>query len=84
MKQYRKLPVTIDAICWTGKNIEEVIEFTKGSAKVLIDDEGTHLVIKTLEGRHEATINDMIIKGVKGEFYPCKNGIFWMTYEKVE
>ena len=40
------------------------------------------LIIKTLEGEHVATIGDFIIKGVKGEFYPCKPNIFAMTYEK--
>jgi hypothetical protein len=44
----------------------------------------SHLYIKTLEGVHEANIGDYIIRGVKGEFYPCKSDIFEMTYEKVE
>lgn len=42
------------------------------------------LIIETLEGTHEASMYDFIIKGVKGEFYPCKPDIFEMTYEKVK
>lgn len=42
------------------------------------------LVIKTQEGEHIASINDWIIKGVKGEYYPCKPDIFEATYERVE
>jgi hypothetical protein len=41
------------------------------------------LIIKTLEGEHIATIGDYIIKGVSGEFYPCKPDIFEQTYEMV-
>jgi hypothetical protein len=42
------------------------------------------LVIPTLEGEHTASIGDYIIRGVKGEFYPCKPDIFMATYEEVE
>lgn len=51
-----------------------------------IDHEKTKggLIIKTLEGEHIATIGDFIIKGVNGEFYPCKPDIFEKTYEKAE
>lgn len=42
------------------------------------------LVIKTLEGEHIASFGDYIIKGVKGEFYPCKPDIFKLTYEEVK
>lgn len=41
------------------------------------------LVIHTLEGTHHVSWNDWIIKGVKGELYPCKPDIFKLTYEKV-
>lgn len=42
------------------------------------------LIIKTLEGDMKATLGDFIIKGLKGEFYPCKPDIFWMKYESLE
>ena len=44
----------------------------------------TRMEIFTLEGIMTADVGDFIIKGVKGEFYPCKPDIFWLTYEKVE
>jgi len=68
--RYRKKPVVIDAVQWTGTNHRG--RFRGG------------LVIKTLEGEHLANIGDYIIKGVHGEFYPCKPDIFRETYEEVE
>ena len=59
-----------------GKNF--YIKFENGACKL-----GT-LMIKTLEGEHKASIGDYIIKGVDGEFYPCKPDIFEKTYEVVE
>ena len=78
-KKYRKRPVTIEAIQWLGTNLSEIDDFVGGS----IANKGTTLVIHTLEGDMEASIGDYIIKGVKGEFYPCKLDIFAKTYEKV-
>ena len=46
-------------------------------------DGGRSLFIKTLEGDHEAKLGDMIIKGIQGEFYPCKPDIFKETYDEV-
>lgn len=77
--QYCKKPVVIEAIQWTGSNLEELQNFV-GSA--LTCDE--KLIIHTLEGDHEARVGDYIIKGVQGEFYPCKPEIFAKTYEAVE
>ena len=48
-----------------------------------ITDGGTKMIIKTLEGNMAANIGDYVIKGVKGEIYPCKPDIFNMTYEQV-
>ena len=48
-----------------------------------VENKGTTLVIHTLEGDMEASIGDYIIKGVNGEFYPCKPNIFTKTYEEV-
>ncbi len=79
-KKYRKKPVTIEAIQWLGTNLSEIDDFVGGS----IANNGTTLVIHTLEGDMEASIGDYIIKGVKGEFYPCKPDIFLATYEKVD
>jgi DNA-directed RNA polymerase subunit RPC12/RpoP len=95
--KYTKKPVVIDAVQWTGKNHREIFDFLtenafdKESMKVTGDNfyidhskvEGG-LIIKTLEGEHLATIGDYIIRGVQGEYYPCKEDIFLQTYEKVE
>lgn len=91
IQKYRKKPVVIEAIEWTGNNLKQVIEFTGQHVSAshykwkeyqdLVDLQG--LKIFTLEGSHMATIGDMIIKGVHGEFYPCKPDIFAKTYDHV-
>lgn len=78
--KYRKKPVIIEAIQWNGKNLTEIDNFVGGSISI----KGTSLVIHTLEGDMEASINDYIIKGVNGEFYPCKPDIFDKTYERAQ
>ena len=79
--KYRKKPVVIEAVQWTGSNRDEIKEFVPEDKRD-IRPEG--LVLFTLEGHCYASFDDWIIKGVKGEFYPCKPDIFEMTYEKVE
>ena len=82
IKQYRKKPVVIEAIQWNGNNHIEVAEFMFG-ANVYINVHKGYVEIETLEGKMFAEVNDYIIKGVKGEFYPCKPDIFEQTYEEV-
>lgn len=84
--KYRKKPVVIDAIQWTGNNFKEVTDFFGEFKRWHISDvvEVESIFIDTLEGRHEARKGDWIIKGVKGEFYPCKPDIFEQTYEKID
>ena len=77
--KYRKLPVEIEAVQWTGKNDEEISAFA-GSSRYMTQE--GDLMIHTLEGDHHALVGDYIIKGVKGEFYPVKEEIFWLTYEE--
>lgn len=79
MAKYRKKPVVIEAIQWNGENTMEILKWV-GDKAYLHDS----IYIKTLEGDHKATIGDYIIKGIKGEFYPCKPDIFKATYEKVD
>ena len=81
VQRYRKKPVVIEAIRYVGSNMREVIEFTEG--KAWPETCTANLVIPTLEGNHVASFGDYIIKGVRGEFYPCKPSIFWETYEPV-
>ena len=101
-KKYRKKPVIIEAIQWTGKNLIEVSAFINNESyaealkeydrcfpdklcrdvhKDIIKREG--FCIETLEGNMKGKIGDYIIKGVNGEFYPCKPDIFAKTYEEV-
>lgn len=80
MSKYRKKPVIIEAIQFVAGNFDAIEAFVGGDAEF----RGNELIIATLEGPLRAAPNDWIIKGVKGEFYPCKPDIFEATYEKVE
>lgn len=85
--KYRKKPVIIEAIQFTDSDerVQELIEFTHGNFTPHGDPEYyMYAIIQTLEGEHYAEIGDYIIKGVQGEFYPCKPDIFNTTYEAVE
>lgn len=79
--KYRKKPVVIEAIRWLG-DLPLPEEFA--DMGFFEHENGYDLEIFTLEGVVIARQGDYIIKGVKGEFYPCKADIFEMTYEKVE
>ena len=85
MAKYRKKPVEIEAVQWLGTNNAEIAYFM-GVDRVMIEyrENGQKLIINTLEGDMEASLGDFIIKGVQGEFYPCKPDIFEQTYEAVE
>ena len=81
MPMYVKKPVVVEAIQWTGNNTQEIDVFTE-SQFLEVERNGVRmLAIFTLEGTMEARIDDWIIKGVNGEFYPCKPDIFDKTYE---
>lgn len=71
--------MVIEAIQFTGSNYFEVMAFMG----VLTAEESPIVCIKTLEGMMTAKIGDYVIKGVQGEFYPCKPDIFNKTYEEV-
>ena len=79
--KYRKKPIIIEAQVWNGVNGEQVCDFM-GWRNVTIDEQG--LRIHTLEGSMHANVGDYIIKGIRGEFYPCKPNIFYATYEMVK
>jgi len=89
--KYRKKPVVIEAIPFNGKNAMEIelwSNYQAFSSPVLEHTEdnptGHYMQIMTLEGVMTAGVGDFIIKGVNGEFYPCKPDIFEKSYEKVE
>ncbi len=87
--QYRKKPVVIEAVQWTGLNLKEIEDFVGQALDYEIYDTAyqagvappkVRVIIHTLEGDHEAKVGDYIIKGV----YPCKPDVFAKTYEAVE
>jgi hypothetical protein len=90
MAQYRKKPVIIEAIQYNNLNREEIEKFVGKKLHQELETETAYLagkgspkfslIIETLEGNHKAMPNDYIIKGIKGEFYPCKPDIFEATY----
>jgi hypothetical protein len=101
MPKFRKKPVVISAVQWTGVNVQEITEFLAGAELLpvrsaladvtlqklaVFDYTATPpvLTIPTLEGDHRASVGDWIIRGVKGEFYPCKPDIFSATYDAVK
>ena len=79
IKKFRKKPVVIEAVQWTGDNLRE-IQLWSGRH---ITRSGAELLIPTLEGTMRAMLRDWITKGIQGEFYPCKPDIFKETYEEV-
>ena len=88
--KYKKKPVIIEAIQLLNNNssIEECLKFvynvfiTDDDIETVKNDK--HIRIQTLEGDMKASFGDYIIKGVNGEFYPCKPDIFEKTYESIE
>lgn len=84
INSYQKLPVIVQAIQFTPENEREIVDWlgihypTRNQL-----DEGV-LLIHTLEGTMQANYTDWIIKGIKGEFYPCKDDIFRATYKECE
>lgn len=80
IKKYKKKPVVIEAMQWSGKNTIDIDNFI--GRHCMEKDDG--ILIRTLGGVIRADIDDFIIKGVKGEFYPCRPDIFEQTYEEVK
>lgn len=88
MSFFRKKPVVIEAVRFTGSNQREALSFAMPG----LSEDALHgaevmklpVIIRTLEGEMRADPGDWIIKGVKGEFYPCKPDIFEATYEPVD
>lgn len=93
MGKYKKKPIVVEAIRWTGSNLEEIRNFVGGDLieeyvelcdikrtlkKMLVD-----IAIDTLEGTMKVDYGDYIIKDVNNELYPCKPDVFEQTYEEV-
>lgn len=92
--KYRKKPVEIEAVQFNGRNVGNIEVFIGKKLKSRVFSDAAYqagvaaplfeIDIETLEGVMTASPNDYIIKGVKGEFYPCREDIFEQTYEKVD
>jgi len=97
-KKFKKKPVVIQAIRFVGTNAKEVLDFVHsggGNCRTAITSRVEYyelgeeeifeesVLISTLEGVMTASIGDYIIRGVKGEFYPCRPDIFASTFEEV-
>jgi len=84
MPTFRKKPIEIEAVQWTGENHGEIRELENSSARsVKFIQNDKSLIIATLEGDHKGSLGDYIIRGVAGELYLCKPEIFKETYEAV-
>lgn len=93
MTKFRKKPVIIEAVQYNNLNKGEIEKFVGKELNSELESETAYLagkgspkfslIIETLEGNHKAMPNDFIIKGVNGEFYPCKPDIFKKTYDAV-
>jgi hypothetical protein len=81
MPRFRKKPVVIEAVRWEGHNLADISAFIGYEPVQKHDGCNTSLQIETKEGDMWASMGDWIIKGVMGEFYPCKPNIFEATYE---
>lgn len=94
MAKYKKKPIVVEAIRWTGSNLEEIRNFVGNDLienyikhfdieMTLIKQTLTGIAINTLEGTMKVDYGDYIIKDVNNELYPCKPDVFEQTYEEV-
>ena len=90
MQKFVKKPVVIEAIQFTTNNepndveMNRIVDWINAESDMRISSHnGTSIFINTLEGEMRAECGDWIIKGVKGEFYPCKPDVFEKTYDVV-
>ncbi len=89
--KYRKKPVVIEAFRYGFDEDPEWLNLNKHIEYKTVKESGNgwehvdrFMMIQTLEGAMRADIGDYIIKGIKGEIYPCKSDIFELTYEAIE
>lgn len=82
--KYKTKPCEINAMEWTGDNMQEIIQFANTPEKTSIYIVEGVPVIRTLEGDMRANVGDYIIRGLRGEYYPCKPDVFHKKYELLE
>lgn len=86
MALFRKRPVEVEAVRFTGEptNCIDVLQFMGDGPHRVVDVRGVVMLdIETLEGVMTASVGDWIIRGVAGEYYPCKPDVFARTYDPV-
>ena len=76
--KFRAKSCEIEAMKWTGRNVAEIMRFVKNESAIITNGV---LIIKTLEGDMVASAGDYIIRGLRGEYYPCKPDVFQKKYE---
>lgn len=79
--KYVKKPIPIEAIQWTGSNFNEIENFMIGNHPIF--DANSNIIIDTLEGKMSTSPGSYIIRGVEGEYYPCRKDIFEATYSPI-
>lgn len=85
MPKFRKKPIEIEAEQFTNENKDRALNFVRCNVATGFDEKNNPVMdIQTLEGTMRVSLGDWIIKGVNGEFYPCKPDIFEKTYEPIE
>lgn len=82
--KYRKKPVVIEAIKYEKEHIDRALDFCNNNENIQYNPEDNEYYIHTLEGDMKVSEGDYIIKGINGEFYPCKPDIFEKTYETLD
>ena len=87
VQKFKKKPVVIEAIQFTtnndlnNENMQFITDWINSGQENTANHDNTNIFIQTLEGIMKASVGDFIIKGVNGEFYPCKEDIFLKTYD---
>lgn len=90
IRRFRKKPVVVEAVQWTGRNLEELKAFTNNQFDTVAPEEAAddpQITAEVWDFLHASWVGvktgDWVIKGVKGEFYPCDNEGFRETYDEV-
>jgi hypothetical protein len=82
--KFRKKPVVVEAVQWNATKVAFDAIMAMGLTKWKPGSSGDTFTIETLEGDHLVSKGDWVIRGVAGEFYPCKPDIFALTYDPAE
>lgn len=86
MPMFRKIPVEVEAIQFTGENADALVEFGAGAILHMRASDQLRVNTSLITGRQGvayAGVGDWVVKGVKGEVYPCRDDVFKLTYEAI-